>query len=134
MHRAGDLPLVPLVELADVDEERRIVGGEELARASRVDLVDLGAQLGEQFAVRRHRSRHGTGAISGYARAVASGRVVGIVALCAVAAVVVIVGGTVLLSRHESTACSRAVAGHAGPAVELGVGATRRRSARRRRF
>ena len=33
----------------------------------------------------------------------ASGRVVGIVALCAAAAVVAIVGGTVLLSRHEST-------------------------------
>jgi tetratricopeptide (TPR) repeat protein len=34
---------------------------------------------------------------------VASGRVVGIVALCAAAAVAAIVGGTVLLSRHEST-------------------------------
>lgn len=33
----------------------------------------------------------------------ASGRVVGIVALCAAAAVVAIVGGAVLLSRHEST-------------------------------
>jgi hypothetical protein len=35
---------------------------------------------------------------------VASGRVVGIVALCAVVAVVAVVGGTLLLSRHETTA------------------------------
>jgi tetratricopeptide (TPR) repeat protein len=40
---------------------------------------------------------------------VASGRVVGIVALCAAAAVVAIVGGTVLLSRHESTTLPGAV-------------------------
>ena len=39
----------------------------------------------------------------------ASGRVVGIVALCAAAAVVAIVGGTVLLSRHESTTLPGAV-------------------------
>jgi tetratricopeptide (TPR) repeat protein len=47
--------------------------------------------------------------IEGYARAVASGRVVGIVALCAAAAVAVIVGGTLLLSRHESTTPAGAV-------------------------
>jgi tetratricopeptide (TPR) repeat protein len=40
---------------------------------------------------------------------VASGRVVGIVALCAAAAVAVIVGGTVLLSRHESTTVPGAI-------------------------
>lgn len=34
----------------------------------------------------------------------ANGRVVGIVALCAVVAVVAVVGGTLLLSRHEATA------------------------------
>ena len=42
-------------------------------------------------------------------RAVANGRVVGIVALCAVAAVVAIVGGTLLLSRHETTTLAGAV-------------------------
>ena len=39
----------------------------------------------------------------------ASGRLVGIVALCAAAAVVAIVGGTVLLSRHESTTLPGAI-------------------------
>jgi tetratricopeptide (TPR) repeat protein len=54
-------------------------------------------------------------------RAVASGRVVGIVALCAVAAVVAIVGGTLLLSRHESTT----LPGLPGtPAIVLDVGAS----------
>jgi hypothetical protein len=47
--------------------------------------------------------------IEGYARAVASGRVVGIVALCAAAAVAAIVGGTVLLSRNESTTVPGAI-------------------------
>jgi hypothetical protein len=52
---------------------------------------------------------------------VASGRVVGIVALCAAAAVAAIVGGTVLLSRHESTT----VPPRPGtPAIELEVGAS----------
>jgi hypothetical protein len=56
---------------------------------------------------------------------VASGRVVGIVALCAAAAVVAIVGGTVLLSRHESTTPAGAVtAPRPGkPAIALEVGA-----------
>jgi tetratricopeptide (TPR) repeat protein len=52
---------------------------------------------------------------------VASGRVVGIVALCAVAAVVATVGGTVLLSRHEST--TSPVQGRAGkPVLQLELG------------
>ena len=64
--------------------------------------------------------------MSGYARAVASRRVVGIVALCAAAAVAVIVGGTVLLSRHESTTVPGAVTAPlpGTPAIELEVGAT----------
>ena len=55
----------------------------------------------------------------------ASGRVVGIVALCAAAAVVVIVGGTVLLSRHESTTPPNSVTAPlpGTPAIELEVGA-----------
>ncbi len=48
---------------------------------------------------------NGTHGVWGYARAVAgpSGRVVGIVAICAAAAVAAVVGGTLLLSRHETT-------------------------------
>jgi hypothetical protein len=58
---------------------------------------------------------------------VASGRVVGIVALCAVAAVIAIVGGTVLLSRHESTTLPGAVtAPRPGkPLLELELGLRR---------
>jgi hypothetical protein len=48
------------------------------------------------------------------------GRVVGIVALCAAAAVAAIVGGTLLLSRHESTAFP---ARPGTPVVELEVAA-----------
>jgi tetratricopeptide (TPR) repeat protein len=64
--------------------------------------------------------------MSGYARAVESGRVVGIVALCAVAAVGAVVGGTVLLSRHESTTCAGCVTTPlpGTPAIELEVGAS----------
>jgi hypothetical protein len=47
---ARDVPLVPLVLLADVDEERSV----ELARANDVDLVDLGAELGQKVAVAGH--------------------------------------------------------------------------------
>ena len=61
--------------------------------------------------------------VPGYARAVASGRVVGIVALCAAAAVVAIVGGTVFLSRHESTQLPGAVTTprHGTPVLQLEV-------------
>ena len=51
---AGDLPLVPLVLLADVDEERRVGRLEQLAGARGVDLVDLGAHLLQELAVTRH--------------------------------------------------------------------------------
>lgn len=57
----------------------------------------------------------------------ASGRVVGIVALCAAAAVAAIIGGTVLLSRHESTTLPGAiVAPRAGkPLLQLELGLRR---------
>jgi hypothetical protein len=70
--------------------------------------------------------------IEGYARAVAGGqqkaqsggRVVGIVALCAAAAVAAIIGGTLLLSRHESTTQPGAItAPRPGrPVLQLEVG------------
>jgi hypothetical protein len=63
---------------------------------------------------------------------VASGRVVGIVALCAAAAVAAIVGGTLLLSRHESTTLPGAVtAPRPGkPVLELELGLRRDPKAR----
>jgi hypothetical protein len=42
VHRAGEVPLAPLVLLADVDEERRLERAEELVGARRVHLLDLG--------------------------------------------------------------------------------------------
>lgn len=62
----------------------------------------------------------------------ASGRVVGIVALCAVGAVVAIVGGTLLLSRHESTTPAGAVTKPrpGTPAVQLEFGLRRDAEAR----
>src|SRR5207248_5709873 len=50
----GDLPLVPLVLLADVDEERRVGGFEKLTGAGPVHLVDLAAHLLKQVAVGPH--------------------------------------------------------------------------------
>jgi tetratricopeptide (TPR) repeat protein len=63
---------------------------------------------------------------------VASGRVVGIVALCAVAAVAATVGGTLLLSRHESTTLPGAVtAPRPGtPVLQLELGLRRDAEAR----
>jgi len=51
---AGIVALAPLVRLADVDEERRLGGIEELAGAHGVHLLDLGLDLLQQLAVARH--------------------------------------------------------------------------------
>ena len=52
--RAGDVPLVPLVRLADVDEERAIGRRVQLLRVERGDLVDLLLHACEQFPVAGH--------------------------------------------------------------------------------
>src|SRR6185312_10720335 len=54
---ARDPALLPLVALAHVDEERRVVTVEQLARAAGVDLVDGGLRLLEQLPVGRHGFR-----------------------------------------------------------------------------
>ena len=54
--RAGDVTLVPLVLLADVENERAS-GVDELARVGRIHLRDLGADLLQQLSVGRHRYR-----------------------------------------------------------------------------
>ena len=54
MERAGQVPLVPLVLLADVDEERAVAVVEEAVHVRRRDLVDLGSHLREQLPVGRH--------------------------------------------------------------------------------
>ncbi len=53
MHRPGEVTLVPLGLLADVDD-RGGVGLEERARLGRVDLLDLGLHLLEVLTVGRH--------------------------------------------------------------------------------
>ena len=57
MNGAGDVTLVPLVVLPDVEERARLAGVDQLARPGGVDLRDLGARLLEQLAVRGHRYR-----------------------------------------------------------------------------
>ena len=54
MDRAGDVPLVPLVLLADVEEQRRVVGLEQARAPVGVDLLDLGLDLVQQLAVGGH--------------------------------------------------------------------------------
>jgi hypothetical protein len=51
---AGDEALGPLVALAHVDEKRRLLRIDELARARRVDLGDLGLDLLQQLSIARH--------------------------------------------------------------------------------
>jgi len=50
----GNLPLVPLVLFADVEEERRVVRLEELAGARGVHFLDLGTHLLQEVAIGRH--------------------------------------------------------------------------------
>ena len=60
MDGAGQVPLVPLLAQADVDEERRrglAVALEERVRLRRRDLVDLGAGRGKELPVARHYFR-----------------------------------------------------------------------------
>ena len=54
VHRAGDAALLPLVALAHVDEERRVVGVQQLACARRVDFLDRGLGGLQKLAVARH--------------------------------------------------------------------------------
>src|SRR5262249_40106226 len=54
VHSPWDVALVPLVLLADIDDER-LASFDQLAGACGVDLGDLGAHLLQQFPVRRHR-------------------------------------------------------------------------------
>ena len=53
-----DVPFLPLVGLADVDEERVLRRLEALVRLDRRDLVDLVLHLCEQLPVRRHYFRN----------------------------------------------------------------------------
>ena len=52
--RTRDVPLVPLVGLADVHEERPVQRLEALLRLDGGDLVDLALDLRQQLAIRRH--------------------------------------------------------------------------------
>ena len=67
--RAGEVAFAPLVRLADVDEERRLGGVEELAGAHGVHLLDLGLDLLQQLAVGRHDFQKYSGLPAGYAGA-----------------------------------------------------------------
>ena len=54
----GDVPFLPLVGLADVDEERRSPPSEPLVRLDGRDLVDLLLDLCQKLSVRRHYFRN----------------------------------------------------------------------------
>src|SRR3989454_8557785 len=56
VHRTGDVALVPLVLLTHVNDECP-AALDELARTSRVNLVDLGPDLLEKLSIARHRYR-----------------------------------------------------------------------------
>ena len=110
---AGDVTVVPLVGLADVDEERRLGTVEKLAGPRSVHLVDLALDLGQQLAIARHDfqeySGHGIGLRLGvprrYPRAQMSARarVLTIAGLASVVVVAAIVGATLLQSRSSSS-------------------------------
>jgi hypothetical protein len=56
VHRAGEVTLLPLVGLADVDPD----GAVEVLGATRVDLVDRRLRLLEQLAIRGHDYSNGS--------------------------------------------------------------------------
>src|SRR4051812_19737014 len=117
--RARDTALGPLVQLADVDDERALRRVEQLARPRDVDLVDLRLDLLEIFAVVWHRFRKCSDPVRGYARSVATEarplvaarnrRIVVIVALAALIAAAAVVGITLLQTRGERTTVPGAV-------------------------
>ncbi len=51
---AGEVPLLPLVPLAHVEQQRPPAGGEERGGLGGRDLGDLGLDLAEELAVGRH--------------------------------------------------------------------------------
>src|SRR4029453_9981011 len=51
---SGDVPFVPFLALADVEEDRRVGAVVELARAPSVDLVDLLPRVLQKFAIGTH--------------------------------------------------------------------------------
>ena len=96
--RAGDMPLLPLVGLPHVDEERGLGVGVQLVRLDRGDLLDLLLHLREQLAIAGHYFPNYSFGFqpfrdptSGYRRPMTARRrivlLVGVVALAAVALV-----------------------------------------------
>src|SRR4051812_16378960 len=131
-HRSRQVPLVPLVALAHVEEERRLVVGQELVRATGVDLVDLRLRLREELTVGRHffpkcseapraakeaacrRAAGIVGAVSARARVYAT---VAALALAAAAAVI----GVTLVTRTTPSAPAAAKAEPPPLLLDLGV-------------
>jgi hypothetical protein len=54
VERARDDPLIPLVLLADVEEERRVVRVEQARAVAGLDLVDLALDLAQELPIGRH--------------------------------------------------------------------------------
>jgi tetratricopeptide (TPR) repeat protein len=124
--RAGNSALLPLVALAHVDQERRAVGLQQLARTRGVDLLDGGLGSLQQLAVARHAFDCIASTASGrkrgsYRRRMSSpGRIFALVALSAVVASGVVVVG-VLATRDDVPPTPKARQGHAPLTLDLGV-------------
>ena len=100
VHRAGDVTLVPLVLLADVDHDGPS-GLDQGARPRRVDLGDLRSDLLQQFPVVRHRfPKYSVAGSASVAPVGPKARVWAVVGASAVAAAGIAVGVT-LATRSD---------------------------------
>jgi tetratricopeptide (TPR) repeat protein len=119
VHRPGNVPLVPLVAAADVDEERRLRCFEELARGLGVDLVDLRLDSLQEIPVAGHWfQKYSDGIVAAVSP---RARVALVVALVAAVAAAAVVGATVLIWGGDSHAARQPVGLRAGaPPFDVG--------------
>ena len=115
-----NVSLVPLVLLADVDEERV---AEARARAGGVDLIDLGLDSREELAVTGHRFRkYSFVAMASVGPVTARTRTLGLVAAAALAAAGATVGVTLATRSHPAqTVALKPRAGFPPLYLDLGV-------------
>ncbi len=121
--RTGDVAFVPLVRLADVDEERCVRAGMPLLRFDGRDLVDLVLHAREELSVASHYFPNYSGVVRGYRRRVtARTRIIGLVALASAAAVAIVAVAVVSAGGDSSEPAAEAKPRPGRPPLSLSLG------------
>jgi tetratricopeptide (TPR) repeat protein len=126
VHRARDAALLPLVAFTHIDEERRVLGVQQLARTRRADFLDGSLGSLKELAVAGHafdciaRITSGRERESYRRRMSSRGRIFAVVALAAVIASGVVVVG-VLATRDDVPPTPKARSGRAPLSLDLAV-------------